>query len=51
MLLLEHLGEQDATGALMSALEHVCREGPRTRDLGGDAGTSEVGSAIVARLG
>jgi tartrate dehydrogenase/decarboxylase/D-malate dehydrogenase len=51
VLLLEHLGEQAAAGALMSALEHVCREGPRTRDLGGDAGTSEVGTAIVARLG
>ena len=51
VLLLEHLGEQGAAGALMSALEHVCREGPRTRDLGGDAGTSEVGTAIVARLG
>ncbi len=51
VLMLEHLGEEDAAGALMSALEHVCREGPRTRDLGGDAGTSEVGGAIVARLG
>ena len=51
VLLLEHLGEQDAAAALMTALEHVCREGPRTRDLGGDAGTSEVGAAIVARLG
>ena len=51
VLMLEHLGEEDAAGALMTALEHVCRDGPRTRDLGGDAGTSEVGGAIVARLG
>jgi len=49
-LMLEHLGEQSAADALMQALEDVCREGPRTRDLGGDAGTSEVGQAIVARL-
>jgi tartrate dehydrogenase/decarboxylase / D-malate dehydrogenase len=50
-LMLEHLGEQGAADALMKALEYVCREGPRTRDLGGDAGTSQVGDAIVARLG
>jgi tartrate dehydrogenase/decarboxylase / D-malate dehydrogenase len=50
-LMLEHLGEQGAADALMTALEDVCREGPRTPDLGGDAGTAEVGTAIVARLG
>ena len=49
-LLLEHLGEADAAGALMRALEDVCRDGPRTRDLGGAAGTTEVGSAVVDRL-
>jgi tartrate dehydrogenase/decarboxylase/D-malate dehydrogenase len=51
VLMLEHLGEQSAAAALMTALEDVCRKGPRTRDLGGDAGTAEVGAAIVARLG
>jgi isocitrate/isopropylmalate dehydrogenase len=35
----------------MRALEGVCRDGPRTRDLAGDAGTAEVGAAVVARLG
>jgi tartrate dehydrogenase/decarboxylase/D-malate dehydrogenase len=50
-LLLEHLGEADASAALLSALEDVCRDGPRTRDIGGTASTREVGDAIVARLG
>jgi tartrate dehydrogenase/decarboxylase/D-malate dehydrogenase len=49
-LMLEHLGEADAARRLLSALEGVCRDGPRTRDLGGDAGTAEVGAAVVARL-
>ena len=35
--------------ALMTALEDVCRDGPRTRDVGGDASTREVGEAVAAR--
>jgi len=50
-LMLEHLGEADAARGLLTALEGVCRDGPRTRDLGGGAGTADVGDAIVARLG
>ena len=34
----------------MRALEDVCREGPRTRDIGGSASTSEVGDAIAERV-
>ena len=34
-LMLEHLGEDDAAARLMRALERVCAEGPRTRDVGG----------------
>ena len=49
-LMLEHLGEAEAAARVMDALEDVCREGPRTRDIGGDAGTSEVGAAVAARL-
>jgi tartrate dehydrogenase/decarboxylase/D-malate dehydrogenase len=48
--MLEHLGETDAAARLMRAIEDVCREGPRTRDLGGDATTTEVGEAVAARL-
>jgi tartrate dehydrogenase/decarboxylase / D-malate dehydrogenase len=50
VLMLDHLGEAEAAARLLAALEHVCREGPRTRDLGGSAGTAEVGAAIRARL-
>jgi tartrate dehydrogenase/decarboxylase/D-malate dehydrogenase len=49
-LMLEHLGETDAAARLMRAIEDVCREGPRTRDLGGDGTTTEVGEAVAARL-
>jgi tartrate dehydrogenase/decarboxylase/D-malate dehydrogenase len=48
-LMLETLGEREASGRLMRALEDVCRAGPRTRDVGGNASTSEVGDAIAER--
>jgi isocitrate/isopropylmalate dehydrogenase len=48
--MLDHLGATAASARLLSALEGVCRDGPRTRDLGGSAGTREVGDAIRARL-
>jgi tartrate dehydrogenase/decarboxylase/D-malate dehydrogenase len=50
VLMLDHLGEQAASARLLGALADVCREGPRTRDLGGTASTTEVGDAIRARL-
>jgi tartrate dehydrogenase/decarboxylase/D-malate dehydrogenase len=49
-LMLDHLGEADASARLMSAIEGVCRAGMLTRDLGGSASTSEVGDAVAARL-
>jgi len=51
ILMLEQLGEADAAARLMRALEDVCRNGPRTRDVGGSATTSEVGDAIAERAG
>jgi tartrate dehydrogenase/decarboxylase/D-malate dehydrogenase len=51
VLMLEHLGENEAAARLMHALEDVCRAGPRTGDVGGSATTEQVGDAIVARLG
>jgi tartrate dehydrogenase/decarboxylase/D-malate dehydrogenase len=48
--MLDHLGEAAGAARLLAALERVCREGPRTRDLGGTAGTAEVGEAIRAAL-
>ena len=50
-LLLDHLGEADASKALMQAIEAVCREGILTRDLGGSASTTEVGDAVARRAG
>jgi tartrate dehydrogenase/decarboxylase/D-malate dehydrogenase len=36
-----------AHDSIVKAIETVLREGPRTRDLGGSASTTEVGDAIV----
>jgi tartrate dehydrogenase/decarboxylase / D-malate dehydrogenase len=46
-LMLEHLGEQEAAQRVLAAIELVCRQGPRTRDIGGSADTDEVGDAIA----
>jgi tartrate dehydrogenase/decarboxylase/D-malate dehydrogenase len=43
-------GYGQAHDAIVQAIEDVLRDGPRTRDLGGEAGTAEVGDAIAARL-
>ena len=47
-LMLDFLGEREAHDAILGAIETVLREGPRTRDLGGTASTSEMGEAIAA---
>jgi tartrate dehydrogenase/decarboxylase/D-malate dehydrogenase len=39
-----------AHDAIVKAIETVLREGPRTRDLGGQASTTEVGEAIAALI-
>jgi tartrate dehydrogenase/decarboxylase/D-malate dehydrogenase len=49
-LMLEHLGEAEAAASVMEALEVVCRDGPRTRDVAGQATTREVGEAIAAHV-
>jgi len=49
-LMLEHVGEPEAASAILRAIEKVLAEGPRTRDLGGQAGTAEVGAAIALAL-
>ncbi len=48
-LMLDFLGEKAAHDAIVKAIETVLVEGPRTRDLGGEASTTEMGEAI-ARL-
>jgi len=47
-MMLEHLGEKEAAAAIVQAIETCLRDGgPRTRDMGGQAGTEEVGRAIA----
>jgi tartrate dehydrogenase/decarboxylase/D-malate dehydrogenase len=48
-LMLETLGEAEASRRLMRALEDVARDGPKTGDVGGSASTSKVGDAIAER--
>ena len=51
-MMLEHLGEKPAADAIVAAIETLLREGgPRTRDMGGQAGTVEVGKAIAEIVG
>jgi tartrate dehydrogenase/decarboxylase/D-malate dehydrogenase len=49
-MMLEHLGHKDAAAAVVRAIEGVARDGPRTRDMGGKAGTVEVGKAVADAL-
>jgi len=49
-LMLEHLREAAAAERVRVAAIETLRQGPRTPDLGGDAGTEDVTRAIVAKL-
>lgn len=51
VMMLEHLGEQAAAQRLMSAIEQVLAQGPRTPDMGGIATTQAVGQAIALAAG
>ncbi len=46
-MMLEHLGEKEAAAAIVGAIEEVLKNGPRTRDMGGKANTTDVGRAIA----
>jgi tartrate dehydrogenase/decarboxylase/D-malate dehydrogenase len=50
-MMLEHLGEMEAAGKLMQAVEHVTAN-PKlhTRDLGGTAMTADVTNAVCAEI-
>ena len=59
-MMLDFIGGKDpalqprcraAHDAIVTAIERVLVEGPRTGDLGGSATTAEMGAAIAARLG
>ena len=54
-LMLDFLTQGQGAGraahdAIVQAIEAVLREGPRTRDLGGTASTTDVGRAIAERV-
>jgi tartrate dehydrogenase/decarboxylase/D-malate dehydrogenase len=49
-LMLDHLGEKNAAKRIIAAIEAVCRDGPRTADIGGDASTSDVGDVLAKRV-
>jgi tartrate dehydrogenase/decarboxylase / D-malate dehydrogenase len=50
-MMLAHLGESDAAGRVMAALETVCKQGSSlTADLGGSASTEEVADAVKEAL-
>ena len=47
-MMLDHLGEAEAAAAVVAAIETLLQDGgPRTRDMGGQAGTAEVGKALA----
>ncbi|MCO5108601.1 MAG: tartrate dehydrogenase [Burkholderiaceae bacterium] len=49
-MMLEHLGHPQAHDAILAAIERVTANGPRTRDMGGQASTAEVGRAVGEAL-
>ena len=49
-MLLDHLGHPEAAVAIVRAIERALQAGPRTPDLGGSAGTEDVGKAIAAAI-
>jgi tartrate dehydrogenase/decarboxylase/D-malate dehydrogenase len=49
-MMLDHLGEAQAAGTLMRAVEQVCGAGLLTPDLGGKATTREVTDAVCQAL-
>ncbi len=48
-MMLDHLGEGRWAGRLREAVEGVLRDGPRTPDLRGTAGTEQVARAVAER--
>jgi tartrate dehydrogenase/decarboxylase/D-malate dehydrogenase len=46
-MMLDHLGHPEAHDAILQAIETVTADGPRTPDMGGSAGTLDVGRAIA----
>ncbi len=52
VLMLRHLGEEQAASRIMRAVEKVYREGKvKTRDLGGTAGTEDFADEVIRQMG
>ena len=50
-MMLDHFGETDAAAAVERAIAEVLAEGgTRTPDLGGNAGTKDLGTAVTAAI-
>ncbi len=49
-MLLDHLGDSDGAERIEVSIREVLGQGIRTRDMGGSAGTSEFGNALVRVL-
>jgi len=49
-MMLDHLGCPEAGAAVVKAIEKALQEGPKTPDLGGQAGTADLGKAVEAAL-
>ncbi|MGM0622320.1 MAG: isocitrate/isopropylmalate family dehydrogenase, partial [Bacteroidota bacterium] len=49
-IMLEHLGENEASQKIMAAMDKTCADGILPVDLGGNAGTTEIADAIIERL-
>ncbi|MEI6840593.1 MAG: isocitrate/isopropylmalate family dehydrogenase [Methanomicrobiales archaeon] len=46
-MLLDHIGEHEAAGAIVSAIEKCILAGDVTKDMGGSLGTTGVGDAVA----
>jgi tartrate dehydrogenase/decarboxylase/D-malate dehydrogenase len=50
-MMLDHLGESTAAAAVEHAIAQVrAKGGTRTPDLGGNAGTKDLGAAVTAAI-
>ena len=47
-IMLEHLGEQEAADSIVAGIEHATAQGNLTKDLKGNASTSEIAERIVS---
>ena len=50
-LMLEFLGHKPAHDTILRAIDQVLLHGPRTRDMGGQASTVELGTALADAIG